>query len=155
MDYLGFDDPVVGQFFQGDSRSGEVEIRPVSGGPVTTVLLRQLGANDDWWVIGSVSAEITLDMPEVLEIVDTPLVVSGQAVIAGGGGLEIQLVADGVTDPIATDSMTVAPGAATPFRFELDWISGADWGEVALFTTDRSTGETTGGQVMRLRLAQS
>ena len=38
---VGFTDPVVGAFQQGDSRSGEVSIRPKSTGPVTTVLVRQ------------------------------------------------------------------------------------------------------------------
>ena len=39
---VGFTDPVVGEFQQGDSRSGEVEVRPSADGPVTTVMVRQL-----------------------------------------------------------------------------------------------------------------
>src|SRR5689334_12156148 len=41
-DLLGFVDPVVGVYQAGDSRSGEVEVRPVATGPVTTVVVRQL-----------------------------------------------------------------------------------------------------------------
>ena len=45
-EFVGFTDPVVGEFLQGDSRSGEVEVRPRADGPVTTVFVRLLGTDD-------------------------------------------------------------------------------------------------------------
>lgn len=45
-DFVGFTDPVVGDFRQGDSRSGEVPVQAKASAPVTTVLVRKLG--DSW-----------------------------------------------------------------------------------------------------------
>lgn len=50
--YLGFTDPVVGEFRAGDGRSGEVWVRAVDVGPPTRVLVRQLTDDDTWWVVG-------------------------------------------------------------------------------------------------------
>jgi hypothetical protein len=52
VDYLGFTDPVIGEFRPGDGRSGEVEVRAVDVGPPTRVLVRQLTDDDTWWVVG-------------------------------------------------------------------------------------------------------
>jgi hypothetical protein len=52
VDYLGFTDPVIGEFRAGDGRSGEVEVRAVDVGPPTRVLVRQLTDDDTWWVVG-------------------------------------------------------------------------------------------------------
>ena len=41
-DYVGFTDPIVGEFQQGDARSGEVPVQATVIGPITTVLVRQL-----------------------------------------------------------------------------------------------------------------
>jgi hypothetical protein len=52
VEYLGFTDPVIGEFQEGDARSGEVEVRAVDVGPPTRVLVRQLTDDDTWWVVG-------------------------------------------------------------------------------------------------------
>lgn len=57
VDLVGFTDPIVGEFMQGDSRSGEVEIRPEATGPVTTVLVR-LDATDRWVVLAAATANV-------------------------------------------------------------------------------------------------
>ena len=59
-DYAGFPDPVVGEFRQGDARSGEVPVQAKATGPITTVLVRELG--DSWWVLGSVDPEHPADL---------------------------------------------------------------------------------------------
>ena len=41
--YVHMANPVIGPFEQGDARSGEVPVQPSASGPVTTVLVRQLG----------------------------------------------------------------------------------------------------------------
>ena len=64
VDFVGFVDPVVGEFQQGDSQSGEIEIRPSTSGPVTTVLVRRLG--ESWWVLGAATANIELKDPAAL-----------------------------------------------------------------------------------------
>lgn len=52
VDYLGFTDPVIGEFRAGDGRSGEVWVQAVDVGPPTRVLVRQLTDDDTWWVVG-------------------------------------------------------------------------------------------------------
>ena len=59
-EYLGMSAPVVGELQQGDSRSGEIEVRPRSDGPVTTILLRMLGSDTSWSVLGAATADIEL-----------------------------------------------------------------------------------------------
>ena len=49
--FAGYTHPVIGEFQQGDSRSGEVAVRANENGAPTTVILRQL-EDDAWYVIG-------------------------------------------------------------------------------------------------------
>jgi hypothetical protein len=74
---VGFVDPVVGEFQQGDSRSGEVEVRPRSDGPVTTVLVRQVGTDDSWSVIGAATANIQVTDPATLAEIASPVTLRG------------------------------------------------------------------------------
>ncbi len=105
IDFVGFDDPVVGEFRQGDTRSGEVEIRNRSDAPATTVFVRQLGADDTWWVLGAASENIAIDHPEALEVLDGVLVVEGQA-RTFEGNVQVVLRADGLSDPLVVDNVT-------------------------------------------------
>ena len=61
IDYAGFSDPTVGPFAAGDSRSGEVEIRPDAepSSPATTVLVRQM-EDDHWYVIAATTPNILI-----------------------------------------------------------------------------------------------
>jgi len=62
--YAGYVDPVIGPFQQGDTRSGEVSVRPLPSGqgPETIALVRRLG-DGHWYVIGSTTADITVSSP--------------------------------------------------------------------------------------------
>lgn len=77
--FLGFVAPVVGAFRAGDARSGEVEVKPVANGPVTTVLLRQLGPDQSWSVLGSATPDIVVDRPSALATVSSPVALSGRS----------------------------------------------------------------------------
>lgn len=77
-DLVGFTDPILGELQKRDSRSGEVPIRSVDVGPVTTVRVRQLG-DDHWYVIGATTPDIEVDDPIAGTAIDDPLLVSGQA----------------------------------------------------------------------------
>ena len=79
VDFLGFRNPIVGEFQQGDSRSGEIEIRPIATGPVTTVLLRQLSGEDTLAVLGSATANIEITAPEAMASISSPVTVTGRA----------------------------------------------------------------------------
>jgi hypothetical protein len=133
-DYLEFVDPIAGEFMAGDSRSGEVEIRSVETGPATVVFVRQLTADDSWWVLGAASANITIDEPAALAEITSPLTVSGSA-SAFEGTVDVELRADGVGDPILEGFVT---GSGSP--------EPGPYAETFEFT---SPGETGGALVMR------
>ena len=78
--FLGMTNPVVGEFQQGDSRSGEVEIRTSTrrGAPETNVLLRQI-VNRRWSVIATVARDIRVAEPSPGHVDGTsPVHVSGE-----------------------------------------------------------------------------
>ena len=64
LEYVGFTELVVGEFRQGDSRSGEVSIQAFAGGPTTTAFVRQL--DDTWWVLGAATENIQVTAPDAL-----------------------------------------------------------------------------------------
>lgn len=115
-EFLGFTDPVIGEFMAGDSRSGEIELRAGEIGPVTIVLLRQLGDDDSWWVLGSEAENISIETPEVGAVIQSPLVLEGSA-LAFEGTVDVELRADGLIEPIATGFVT-GSGPPEPGPFE-------------------------------------
>lgn len=81
-EYLGMTQAglIVSEFRQGDSRSGEVEIKPSDrqGAPETTVLLRQI-VGSRWSVIGTAARDIRVAEPATGHVDGTPPVhVSGE-----------------------------------------------------------------------------
>jgi hypothetical protein len=149
VDYLGFVDPVVGEFQSGDAKSGEVPIRPTANGPQTTVLVRQL-EGDSWWVLGAATADISVDAPETGARVSAPLSVTGRA-LAFEGTVQVQLRADDVTDPIATTVVTGGGDVARPFDGTLtfDAPSAAN-GALVLYTTGAEDGRVWQATVLRV-----
>lgn len=150
-DYLGFAQPVLGEFMAGDSRSGEVEVRPRSDGPVTTVLVRQLG-DDSWWVLGAQSADLQLDEPAAGATLTSPVRVSGSS-RAFEGTVEVELRADGSTDPVGSGFVTGGAGPELgPFSGELEFDAGdAEWGALLLTTTSAEDGSLWQATVVRVR----
>jgi hypothetical protein len=115
---VGMVDPVVGDFQQGDSRSGEVEVRPMEDGPVTTVLVRQL-EDDSWFVIAALSDEIVLEEPENGAEVDDPIELRGEA-RAFEGTVPVRVLADGVGE-VGEGFVTGSGGPDLgPFEGEVD-----------------------------------
>lgn len=154
-EYLTMNDPDIGEFQQGDTRSGEIEIKAGPAGAVTTLLLRQLDASDSWWILAAVSAEVTVDQPDALTVVVSPLIVSGAADIAGGGQLDLELRGDGKSNPLDASTVAVPPGDSSLFRVELTWDEPeADWGALAVVVRD-DDGAVTGAHVSRVRFENS
>jgi hypothetical protein len=121
-DFLGFDEPVVGDFMAGDSRSGEVEVRSFADGPVTVVFVRQLTDDDSWWILGAASENIVIDEPDALAEVESPLTVSGAA-LAFEGTVDVQLRADGNGEPIFEGFVTASGGAEPgPFTESFEFV---------------------------------
>jgi len=128
MDFVGFvDGASQGQFQQGDSRSGEIEIDPypdndpVAGSAadnpspfdddITTVLVR-LDDENNWVVIGSVSAAIVVDEPRHEASVSSPLDAHFTHNLMSDG-VVMQLWPDGATEPIVDEYVTNGGGVMT------------------------------------------
>lgn len=135
--FVGMPDPDVGPYQAGDSRSGEIEVRAEAGATLaTTVFVRQLGPNDLWWVLGAASANITVDTPQPLDVVASPLPLTGSA-LAFEGTVTVALWEDGAAEPLVTTFVT-GSGAppAGPFTGELTFDEPATEGGALLFTSE-------------------
>lgn len=141
--------PTLGEFRQGDSRSGEIDVfSPGEGDSGTRVLrgtlvLRQLGPDDGWFVIGAASDPQQITVPEALATVPAgPVTVEG-----AGRGFEATLIVSailpGQAQPLAE---VVAQGGAfadpEPFSVELD-LSSARAGQTVGLLLRGGTGLST------------
>lgn len=133
-DFVGFTDPVYSEFMQGDSRSGEVEIRPFEDGAVTTVFVRQM-SDDNWYVTGSATDDIDLEQPAIGEEIRDPLEVSGEA-RAFEGMVTVAVHALGETEPLGEGTLTAGGGGdLVPFEGQIDYEPTDDEHGVVLVTT--------------------
>lgn len=113
--YLGFVQPVVGPFQQGDTRSGEVAIRSGASGPITTVLVRQLAPDDSWWVIGAATPNLQLQSPTTLSAIGSPVTLSGQST-AYEATVNVEIRQSGTLTPLTqTIVMGGSMGEMGPF----------------------------------------
>jgi hypothetical protein len=150
-DYLGFVDPLASEFMAGDSRSGEVEIRSVDTGPATVVFVRQLTDDDSWWILGAASENITIDEPEALAEVTSPLTVSGTA-LAFEGTVDVQLRADGNGEPIFEGFVTGSGGPEPgPYSETFEFTSpGETGGALVMLSLSSEDGSTLDASAMRI-----
>lgn len=150
-DYLGFVDPIASEFMAGDSRSGEVEIRSVETGPATVVFVRQLTDDDSWWILGAASENITIDEPEALAEVTSPLTVSGTA-LAFEGTVDVQLRADGNGEPIFEGFVTGSGGPEPgPYSETFEFTSpGETGGALVMLSLSSEDGSTLEASAMRI-----
>lgn len=149
--YLGFVDPVIGAFQQGDSRSGEVNVQATTTGPVTTVLVRMLTSADTWWVLGASTANIRLESPAALAAVTSPVVLSGQST-AFEATVNVQIRQDGALTPLAEDVvMGGANGEMGPFSKSVTFAHpSAGAGAIVLKTMSARDGNIWEASVIRV-----
>ena len=150
-DYLGFTDLVVGEYQAGDSRSGEVEIRTGAVQLSTTVFVRQLTADDSWWVLGAAAESIAIDEPEQGAVVESPLTISGSA-SAFEGTVDVELRADDNGEPIYVGFVTGggAPSRA-PFSDTIEFTSpGSGGGALVLFSRSSEDGRVLEASALRI-----
>ena len=135
VDFVGFTDPVLGEFLVADSRSGEVEVQPSGDGPTTIVFLRKLGDDDNWWVLGSVSQNVIVQSPRVRDIIDSPLMMTGQS-RSFEGNVQVELRADGVAEPLVAGFVTGGAGEEFgPFEGSFEFTDPDAGGGGALLAT--------------------
>ncbi|HET8991384.1 MAG TPA: Gmad2 immunoglobulin-like domain-containing protein [Acidimicrobiales bacterium] len=149
--YLAMATVVTGVYRAGDSRSGEVDVRPDSRGPVTTVLVRQLSGASTWSVLGAVGQDLTITSPPSPSIVRSPLTVTGTST-AFEGVANLELRADGRTAPIASAVVHGGSmGVVGPFRGVLHFATpSARAGALILFTRSAKDGSLTVASVLRV-----
>ena len=154
VDFVGFTDPVVGAFMQGDARSGEVEVRPVADGPATTVIVRQLGADDTWWVLGSATGDIEVDQPKTGASISSPVALTGRA-RAFEGTVAVEIREDGSTRPIGTGFVTGSGGPDLgPFSGNVEFSEPRQpFGAIVFRTDSAEDGSVREAGVIRVRFA--
>lgn len=128
-DLVALEDPTIGEFRQGDLRSGEVDVGAPDD-PVTTVLVRQL-SDDRWYVVGAVAGDIQVDDPIAGGAIDHPLIISGRARTDDGElRVTVHLRQDGTELGAGAVSAGTGPGLAS-FDGEVSWRNpGGGWGVV-------------------------
>jgi hypothetical protein len=154
VDFLGFRDPVVGDLMAGDLRSGEVEIRPTPTGPVTTVLVRQLGSDDSWWVLGAATDNIRLATPAALDEIASPVHLTGTST-SFEANVGVLIYSDGLQAPLTRSFvMGGANGDFAPFDAMVEFAAPrASAGTVVLFTQSMEDGRMWEASVVRVRFA--
>jgi len=151
---VGFTDPLLGEFAQGDARSGEVEVRSTPDGPVTTVAVRQLGEASTWWVVAANTEGIVVEQPGAGQAISSPVTISGRA-SAFEGTVEVRLHQDGRLDPLATGVVT---GGATaelqPYEGQLEFSQpDRRRGALVLRTVSAQDGRVDRATVQRIAFA--
>ena len=150
-DFVGFTDPLVGDFMQGDSRSGEVEVRPMADGPVTSVFVRQIGTDGSWWVLGSATGDITTDAPGPGDAITSPVTVSGSA-LAFEGAVVVEVRQDGAREPLGTGYVTGGGDEMRPFSGPVSFSPpSADYGAMVFLTHSAEDGRVWNAAVYRVR----
>lgn len=155
VSYLGFTSPVVSKFMQGDNRSGEVNVRSVANGPITTILVRQLDSTDTWWVLGAATANIQITTPALLDSVSSPLTLRGIST-AFEAQVNVELRADQSLTPIGTGTaMGGSMGELGPFHTELTFTpSPTNYGVIVLRTYSARDGQVLEAAALRIKYAK-
>ncbi len=154
VDYLGFVDPIIGAFMQGDSRSGEVQVKASDTGPATTVMVRKLAPDETWWVLGAATSNLQLQSPAALASIASPVTLSGQST-AFEATVNFEIREDGTTTPLATGIvMGGANGQMGPFSKAVSFAKPtATRGAVILKTMSPKDGNIAEASVIRVQLS--
>jgi hypothetical protein len=149
--YLHMTEPIVGRFQPGDSRSGEVTVRASTTGPVTTVLVRQLGDDGSWWVLGAVTGNIRLTDPAALATITSPVELRGTST-AFEATVNVTIRQDGETAALAeTFVMGGANGEIGPFAAAIDFPRPTSrGGAIVMYTTSAADGGVTEATAIRV-----
>lgn len=142
--------PLVGEFMAGDSRSGEIEVFSPGDPPSlrSLLLLRQLGPNNGWFVIGTINDKALITNPESgRQVTAGPITVEGLA-----EGFEATVIIEafivGRAEPVLDRKVTMAGnfGVPGPFGVTLD-LSDAAPGDTVLIVVRGGVGlETDPGE---------
>ncbi len=149
-DFVGIANPVLGEFRQGDTRSGEVDVQPFANGPVTTVLVRQL-SDDTWWVLGATTTNIQVTEPAALAVATSPMPLAGTST-AFEAQVNVEIREDGNTQPLGSGFvMGGGNGDFGPFQSTLTFTAPTqEFGAIIFFTVSPEDGGILEASVVRI-----
>jgi hypothetical protein len=151
VDYLGFTDPIVGEFQQGDTRSGEVGIKPTEDGPATTILVRQLSGEDTWSVLGAVTENLEVSAPEAGDAISSPVDLEGEA-LAYEGNVEVEIRQDGSAEPIGEGFVTGGGDEMRPFSGSIEFDDPtSEYGAIVFIVRSAEDGSVWQAAAMRVQ----
>lgn len=151
---VGFHHPVVGPYRAGDGRSGEVDLRPEPGGPLSTVLVRRM-SDGTWWVLGAATAEIQLDTPVADDVLAPPSVTLTGRALAFEGTVDVHIVDDRTARPLGTGSVTGGGDEMRSFEGTVALAApAAERGAMILTTASARDGDILTASVTRVRFAR-
>ena len=144
--------PALGEFQQGDSRSGEIEVfsLPEPGGVAVVrgvLLMRQLGPDNGWFVLAAVNEFNTITSPaSIAKVSAAPLTVAGSA-RGFEGAVTVEAFVAG--SPVLLDQQLTQGGSQAepaPYSVKID-LTGAPSGETVLLIVRGGVGlETDPGE---------
>jgi hypothetical protein len=118
---------------------------------VTTVLVRQLGSDNSWWVLGAGTASINLSAPVWNAAISSPVTLTGTSV-AYEGTVQTQVRQDDTTKPLGEGYVTGGSTAMGPFSGSLAFTKATvKYGAVVLYTTSAENGAVMEASVIRVQ----
>jgi hypothetical protein len=156
--YVGMTEFELGEFAQGDSRSGEVVATTQPTGDETVVLLRQIGTSDAWTVIGAATDDIRIEVPDVLDEITSPLRIEGESCCAFEGNVVVQVRQDGQEGPDSFLGQEPVIGGSMeefgPFEADIAFDTPTEpGGAIVAFTTSARDGSIERVAVIRIFFA--
>ncbi len=153
VDIIGMENPVMSDFEAGDSRSGEITVQRRPGQAKTTLFLRQL-EDDNWYVIGAVTENITLTSPENRATVTSPIRLQGES-IAFEAQVNVLVFADAEERTVVGEGFVMGGGSeVAPFDGEVEYDLGGrevTWGTVVMLTYSAEDGTVVEFTATRVR----
>lgn len=154
-EYLDFEAPLIGAFQAGDARSGEVPVRPRDPGPVTMILVRQLGGGPDWSVLGAATEAIQVTAPTAGDEIASPARVAGKA-WTFEGNVVVQIRQDGAPGPIGEGFVTGGGSELLPFEGSIPFETpGEPYGAVLFLDHSAENGQLWSASVVRVALSST
>jgi hypothetical protein len=152
VDYVGFVDPVVGKFQGGGTGTGEVTVRAVADGPITTVYVRRLTAGVTWWVLGASTPNLQLASPASLTTISSPVTLEGEST-AYEATVNVEVRQDGTVVPLGANFvMGGSMGQMGPFSKAVPFDTPASsGGAIVLETLSAEDGAVWEVAVVRVR----
>ncbi len=135
------------------ARSGEVVVQGTARGPRTTVLVRMLGTDGSWWVLGSATPNIQLSAPAVSATIASPVRLRGSS-SAFEATVNVSIRADDRSQPLAEGYVMGGSTQLGPFDATMAFArSPSRFGAIVMYTMSSATGRVAEATVIRVRFA--